>query len=89
MKYLKTYESHWTEQEYFADITNGLSNCNISPNDLTRIISEYENEILDYRDSGKHPSLFVNKIIKELELDKGGFPKHRTTRTTPWKQNYL
>lgn len=89
MKYLKTYESYWTEQEYVADISTGLSNYNLRPLQINKIISEYEAEILDNRDTGKQPSFFVDKIAKELELDKSGFTKQRTPPRGVWKQNYL
>jgi hypothetical protein len=89
VKYLKTYESYWTEQEYIADVMHGLTSYNIKPLDLTRVLTEYEDEILDYRDSGKHPNLFVDKIAKELDLDKGGFLRQTRTARGVWKSNYL
>lgn len=73
MKYLKTYESYWTEQEYVNDIVSGLANYNITPIELNRIIDGYEKDILDYRESGKDPKLFTDKIVKDLELGQGGF----------------
>lgn len=88
MKYLKTYESYWTEQEYTADISTGLANYNLRPLQINKIISEYEDEILDNRDTGKQPSFFVDKIVKELDLDKGGFTRQRTPPRGAWKQNY-
>lgn len=78
MKYIKTYESYWTDQEYTQDIISGLSKYNITPTDVGRIVDQYENEILDYYNSGKNPSSFVDKIVKDMDLDKGGYMSVKT-----------
>jgi len=78
MKFLRTYES-WSKQEYIEDVVSGLKKYNIRPLELNKIVDQYEDEILDFYDSGKNPNLFVDKITKDLELDKdGGFMQIRT-----------
>ncbi len=73
MKYLKTYESYWTEQEYISDVVSGLSKYNVSPVELKKLIGAYEKDILACRDAGKNPKEFTDKIVKDLELEQGGF----------------
>ena len=73
MKYLKTYESYYSNQEYLNDIMSRLGKYNITPTDLIKLLDQYENEIIEYNDSGKNPKDFADKMIKDLELDQGGF----------------
>lgn len=70
----KIKESAYTEDEYFSEISNDLKKYNIRPVELVKILDFYEDEILSDMDSGQPPFNFVNKITKDLELDKdGGF----------------
>jgi hypothetical protein len=76
MRFLKTYES-WSIDEYIGDVRAGLSKFNLTPVNLNKLMDEYENEISDYCDSGKAPFQFVDKVVKELDLDQGGFGSDR------------
>lgn len=76
MKHLKSYkifEATWDDQEYIQDVISGLKKYNIPPIEMNRIINAREEDILSYRDSGKHPNVYVNELTKELELGTGGF----------------
>ena len=68
-----TNESYNDVQEYQNDIKELLSNYNIRPVVLTHILDEYEQQIQEFYDEGKHPKLFVDEIVKDFELDSGGF----------------
>lgn len=73
MRYIKAYESFWTKQEYIEDVISGLKKYSLSPNDINRIVNEYEDEILSFRDSGKNPQLFVNKMNTDLGFETDEF----------------
>ncbi len=73
MKYIKTYESYWTKQEYIEDVISGLKKHNLSPNDINKIVNQYEDEILSFRDSGKTPQIFVSKMNTDLGFESGEF----------------
>ena len=72
-----TNESYNDEQEYINDIIDLLSNYNIRPVVLTHIINQYEDQITNYFNDGKSPKFFVDEIVKEFELDSGGFMAQR------------
>ena len=72
-----TNESYNDEQEYINDIIDMLSNYNIRPVVLTHIINQYEDQITNYFNDGKSPKFFVDEIVKDFELDSGGFLSHR------------
>lgn len=77
MRLIKTFESYSNLQDYINDIIDILSNYNIRPIILNQIINGYEDQIVNYFNDGKHPKFFVDEIVKEFELDTGGFLSQR------------
>lgn len=77
MRFVKTFESYNNEQEYINDIIDLLSNYNIRPVVLNQIINGYRDQIINYFNDGKQPKFFVDEIVKEFELDSGGFLSQR------------
>ena len=86
MRFVKTFESYNNEQEYINDIIDLLSNYNIRPLVLRQIIDGYSDQITNYFNDGKHPKFFVDEIVKEFELDSGGFLSHRLG-TKSWQDS--
>jgi hypothetical protein len=77
MRHIKTYESYSNLQDYVNDVITLLSKYNIRPVVLNQIIDGYFDQITNYFNDGKHPKFFVDEIVKEFELDSGGFLSHR------------
>lgn len=74
----KNISESYTEQEYFNEVSDELKKYNITPLELNRILDFYENDILSDLDSGQHPKTFVDRIVKEMDLDgSGGFMSQR------------
>ena len=67
----------YTEQEYQNEVEDGLKKYNIRPLELNRIMDFYQDDILDNLDNGQPPITLTNKIVKDLELDSGGFMSQR------------
>lgn len=68
----------YSEDEYFSEITGELKKYNIRPLELNKILDFYENDIKSDFESGQHPKIFIDRIVKELELDdSGGFMSQR------------
>jgi hypothetical protein len=72
MSYIKTFESY-SDQEYFSSIEDGLEKYNVSPEVISKILMEYQDQIVSDQKIGKDPQTFINKIVKDLELDSGGY----------------
>jgi len=72
-----TNESYNDIQEYTNQIISSLEQYNIRPVVLNHLIDEYEDEISKYYEEGKDPKFFVDEIVKDLELDSGGFMAHK------------
>jgi hypothetical protein len=70
-------ESYYSKQEYFQEIQYSLEKYNIRPIVLNNILDMYENDILKNWEDGISPKIFVDNIVKELELDKGGYMNFR------------
>jgi hypothetical protein len=68
-----TNESYNDIQEYTNQITSLLKQYNIRPVVLNHLIDQYESEISEYYEEGKDPKFFVDEIVKDMELDSGGF----------------
>lgn len=66
-------ESFYTKQEYIEEIRNQLGKRNIRPVVLSKLLHNCDNEITEKWEQGQSPKIFVDKIIKDLELDSGGF----------------
>ena len=89
MKYLKAYESYYSDQEYIQDVSSSLSKYNISPVNLKQLLDQYEDQMLSYRDEGKDPQLFVNMVVKDLQLDSGGYLSMTSAATPNQTIKYL
>ena len=72
-----TNESYDDVQEYTNQISSLLREYNIRPVVLNHLLSEYEDVISQYYEEGKDPKFFVDEIVKELELDSGGFMSYK------------
>jgi len=68
-----TNESYNDIQEYTTQIINLLKEYNIRPVVLNHLIDQYQSDISNYYEEGKDPKFFVDEIVKDLELDSGGF----------------
>lgn len=72
-----TNESYNDVQEYTNQIMSLLKEYNIRPVVLNHLIDEYQEEISEYYEEGKDPKFFVDEIVKDMELDSGGFMAHK------------
>lgn len=72
-----TNESYSDIEEYTSQIINLLKEYNIRPVVLSNLIDQYQSDIIDYFESGKDPKFFVDEIVKDMELDSGGFMAQR------------
>lgn len=68
-----TNESYNDFQEYTNQIISLLKEYNIRPLVLNHIIDQCQEQISEYYEEGKNPKLFVDEIVKDMELDSGGF----------------
>lgn len=68
-----TNESYNDIQEYTRQITNHFKSYNIRPLVLNHIIDQCQDQISQYYEEGKDPKFFVDEIVKDMELDSGGF----------------
>lgn len=72
-----TNESYSDVNEYIEEIKTMLKAYNIRPVVLNQIIDGYSNVIEQYYQEGRYPKLFVDEIIKDFELDSGGFLSYK------------
>jgi hypothetical protein len=72
-----TNESYNDVQEYTGQIVSLLKQYNIRPVVLNHLIEQYQDEISEQYEEGKDPKFFVDKIVKEFELDSGGYTSYR------------
>lgn len=72
-----TNESYNDVQEYTNQIMSLLKEFNIRPVVLNHIIDQYQDQISEYYEEGKDPKFFVDEIVKDMELDSGGFMAHK------------
>ena len=72
-----TNEAYNNEQEYINDIINQFKDYNIRPIVLNDILDFYNDEITDNYNNDKQPKEFVDMIVKDMELDSGGFMSQR------------
>lgn len=66
-------ESYNDIQEYTNQIMSLLKEYNIRPIVLNHLLDQYESKISEYYEEGKDPKFFVDEIVKDMELDSGGF----------------
>jgi len=72
-----TNESYNDVQEYTNQIMSFLKEFNIRPLVLNHILDQYQDQISEYYEEGKDPKSFVDEIVKDMELDSGGFMAHK------------
>ena len=72
-----TNEAYNNEQEYINDIIDQFKDYNIRPLVLNDILDFYNDEITDNYNNDKQPKEFVDMIVKDMELDSGGFMSQR------------
>ena len=72
-----TNEAYNNEQEYINDIIDQFKDYNIRPLVLNDILDFYNDEITDNYTNDKQPKEFVDMIVKDMELDSGGFMSQR------------
>lgn len=72
-----TNEAYNNEQEYINDIIDQFKDYNIRPLVLNDILDFYNDEITDKYNNDKQPKEFVDMIVKDMELDSGGFMSQR------------
>ena len=70
-------EAYNNEQEYINDIIDQFKDYNIRPLVLNDILDFYNDEITDNYTNDKQPKEFVDMIVKDMELDSGGFMSQR------------
>jgi hypothetical protein len=68
-----TNESYDDFQEYTNQIMSLLQEYNIRPLVLNHILDQCQAQISEYYEEGKDPKFFVDEIVKDMELDSGGF----------------
>lgn len=68
-----TNESYDDVQEYTNQIMSLLKEFNIRPVVLNHILDQCQDQISQYYEEGKDPKFFVDEIVKDMELDSGGF----------------
>ena len=70
----KIKESYSDIEDYINDIISVLRTYNVRPNMLQDIIDHYYTDIEQNYNDGKFPKIYANEIVKELNLDSGGYP---------------
>ena len=73
MKFIKTFESYSLD-EFEGEVTSLLTDCNLRPIEIQKLLDFYSSDIEDVFNSGQYPKLIADKIKKELELGNGGYP---------------
>jgi hypothetical protein len=72
-----TNESYNDIQEYTSQISSLLREYNIRPVVHNHLIDQYQDIISQYYEEGKDPKFFVDEIVKDMELDSGGFMSYK------------
>ena len=72
-----TNESYNDVQEYTNQIMSFFKEYNIRPVVLNHILDQCQDQISEYYEEGKDPKIFVDEIVKDMELDSGGFLAHK------------
>jgi hypothetical protein len=72
-----TNEAYNDVQEYTNQIMSFLKEFNIRPVVLNHILDQCQDQISEYYEEGKDPKLFADEIVKDMELDSGGFLAHK------------
>jgi hypothetical protein len=75
--------------DYIDEVKDRLKSYNIRPIVLTDIINQYHDKIEEYYDDGKYSKIFVDEIIKDMELDSGGYMKVNYNINTSNSNKYL
>lgn len=72
-----TNESYNDVQEYTNQIMSLLKEFNIRPVVLNHILDQCQYQISEYYEEGKDPKFFVDEIVKDMEIDSGGFMAYK------------
>jgi hypothetical protein len=70
-------ESYNDVQEYTNQIMSLLKEFNIRPVVLNHILDQCQYQISEYYEEGKDPKFFVDEIVKDMEIDSGGFMAYK------------
>lgn len=70
----KIKESYNDIDEYINDIISVLSDYNVRPVTLDSILNRYYGEIENNYNNGKFAKIYAEELVKELDLDSGGYP---------------
>lgn len=70
-------ESYNDVQEYTNQIMSLLKEFNIRPVVLNHILGQCQYQISEYYEEGKDPKFFVDEIVKDMEIDSGGFMAYK------------
>ena len=70
-------ESYNDVQEYTNQIMSLLKEFNIRPLVLNHILDQCQYQISEYYEEGKDPKFFVDEIVKDMEIDSGGFMAYK------------
>ena len=54
-----------------------LKEFNIRPVVLNHILDQCQYQISEYYEEGKDPKFFVDEIVKDMEIDSGGFMAYK------------
>jgi len=73
-KIKKIKESYSDIDEYINDIISVLSDYNVRPVTLDSILNRYYDEIENNYNNGKFAKIYAEELVKELDLDSGGYP---------------
>ncbi len=76
MRYLKKFEAYRSFDEYRLEIMDFLKRYNMFPTQLTHLMDFYEDEMLEWYESGKYSREFANRIANDLNLDSGGLMQY-------------
>jgi hypothetical protein len=76
VRYLKKFEAYRSFDEYRLEIMDFLKRYNMFPTQLTHLMDFYEDEMLEWYESGKYSREFANRIANDLNLDSGGLMQY-------------
>lgn len=66
MKYLKKYESYYSDTDVINKIERELKKRNYSPVEINKIIDSYYQEALNLKEKGKNINYIIKKILNYL-----------------------
>lgn len=90
IKSFKVFESTWSPEEFVYEIRNALSEYNLSSVEIREIINRID--IDDAINSGEQPTVFIKKLVDELNLKSlgnNGFTSFRMPKNWQPELKYL